>query len=116
MHKKYFVLGFALAAILRAAPELAVSGVYTDPMGYKKYVTVSSLAVHIAHVVGGGAPMYTHEIVRRAGTDKYGGLVVYTDKSIYKIYERGDSAYVLYINDADGTPRAAMIIKKEAQL
>ena len=86
MNKKYFVLGMILASALRAAPELTASGVYTDPMGYKKYVTVSDKAVHIAHVVGSGAPMYTHEIVRRAGTDKYGGLVVYTDKSIYKIY------------------------------
>lgn len=117
MNKKYFILGYMLAAILRAAPELTapIHGANTDPMGYRKYVTVSDKAVHIAHVVGSGAPMYTHEIVRRAGTDKYGGLVVHTDKSIYKIYEHGDSAYMLYINDADGTPRAALVLRKEAR-
>ena len=113
MNKKYFALGMILAAALRAAPELTVSGVYTDPLGYRKYVTVSHLAVHIAHVVGSGAPMYTHEIVRRADTDRYGGLVVYTDKSIYKIYAHGDGEYTLYVNDADGTPRAAMVLRKE---
>jgi hypothetical protein len=114
MNKKMFVLGMVLASVLRAAPELAagISGVYDDPMGYKKYVTVSDSTIHITHVVA-GASLHQTEIVRRAETDKYGALVICTDKSIYKIYAHGDSAYMLYINDIDGTPRAALILRKE---
>jgi hypothetical protein len=115
MNKNIFLLGFVLAAALRAEPDLAagLQGVHVDPMGYKKYVTFSDAAVHTTHVVNGSV-LYTHEKVTRAYKDKYGGLVVYTNKSIYKIYEQGASAYMLYANDADGTPRAALLLRKDA--
>jgi hypothetical protein len=112
MNKKYFVLGVLLAAMLRANPDITIAGMYADPMGYKKYVTLSERAIHITHVVGGSAPMHTTEIVRKALTDKYGGLIVWTDKSIYKIYTHGKDAWMLYANDIDGTPRAALILRR----
>jgi hypothetical protein len=117
MNKKIFLLGLVLAGALRAEPDLAagVHGMHTDPMGYKKYVTFSDKAIHITHLIN-GATLFASEKVTRSHKDKYGGLVVHTNKSIYKIYEHGESAYMLYVNDADGTPRAALLLKKGGAL
>jgi hypothetical protein len=112
MDKKYFVLGMALAAALRAAPDLTFSGVYESETGYRQYITLGDGAINTAHVAR--AHVVTHtERVRRVEHDRYNGLVVYTDKSIYRVYEHGNNHYILYVNDADGTPRASMLLRKE---
>jgi hypothetical protein len=101
-----------LAAVLRAAPDLTFSGVYEAPTGYREYITLGDGAINTAHVARAHVTMHT-ERVRSVEHDKYGGLVVHTDKSVYRLYERGERYYVLYVNDADGTPRASMLLSKE---
>jgi hypothetical protein len=112
MGKKYFVLGVILAAALRAAPELTFSGVYEDPTGYRKHITLGDGTINTAHVARAHVVMHT-ERVRRVERDKYDGLVVSTDKSVYRVYEHGNNYYLLYVNDADGTPRASLLLRKE---